>query len=337
MLQTDSILTSTVGTSGEELPVRHWPPTPAEVISWLPKDATPAQQDSAIQAHIKPKPIHWSERPDTLHLPGHDVGKSVYDVDIPQYYKENFFSDKPYYHPEIVGGRQGLAGDPNPYSIAVDNFMTSLLLLCLLLTLVLVSVFRNFFGRQLKELFYGSTSASANIDETSNEMHMQFFICAEGCFSYAVLYFLYFRNYIAETFTIEQYQLIGLLSGMFAGYFLLKVILYSIVNWVFFDGKKNKQWRRCYLFLTTCQATITLPIVIVLSYFEISSLNVGIALCMLPLFLKLSAFYKQKQIFFTQKTQALGFFLYLCTLELVPLFMMWNALTIVSGSLKINF
>ena len=27
--------------------------TPKEVLSWLPKDATPAQQDSAIQRHIK--------------------------------------------------------------------------------------------------------------------------------------------------------------------------------------------------------------------------------------------------------------------------------------------
>ena len=31
-------------------------PTPAEVLSWLPKNATPAQQDSAIQAHIARSP-----------------------------------------------------------------------------------------------------------------------------------------------------------------------------------------------------------------------------------------------------------------------------------------
>ena len=43
--------------------------TPKEVLSWLPADATPAQQDSAIQRHIKISEIHWSEQPDTLHLP----------------------------------------------------------------------------------------------------------------------------------------------------------------------------------------------------------------------------------------------------------------------------
>ena len=66
--------------------------TPKEVLSWLPYDATPEQQDSAIQAHFKPDSIHWSNRPDTLHLPGHSVGKDVRIVDLPLYYRESFFS-----------------------------------------------------------------------------------------------------------------------------------------------------------------------------------------------------------------------------------------------------
>ncbi len=337
MLQADSILTTTSDFAGEAAPAHHGPLTPAQVISWLPKNATPAQKDSAVQSRIKPKPIHWSERPDTLHLPGHGVGENVYDVNIPQYYRENFFSDKEYYHPEITGGRQGLAGDPIPYSIAGDNVMTSLLLLCLMSTLVLVSVFRNFFGWQLKEFFYGMTSSSASIDETSNEVRMQLFICAQGCFLYAVVYFLYLKTYVTETFTIEQYQMIGLLSGMFAGYFLLKSAIYSFVNWVFFDDEKKRQWRRASLFITTFQATLLLPIVLVMSYFDMSFRNTGITLCVLLLCFKLLTIYKQQKIFFSQKGQLLGFFLYFCTLELVPLFMMWNALTIVSGSLKINF
>ena len=72
--------------------VQHRPLTPAQVLSWLPRDATPAQQDSAIQAHFKPSEIHWSEHPDTLHLPGHSPGVDLMKADLPQYYKESFFS-----------------------------------------------------------------------------------------------------------------------------------------------------------------------------------------------------------------------------------------------------
>ena len=85
----------------------HKQPTPAEVIGWLPKNATPVQQDSAVQAHIKPSKITWSERPDTLHLPGHPVGRSWRDVSLPRYYKESFFSKSPLFHPEQPGGRMG--------------------------------------------------------------------------------------------------------------------------------------------------------------------------------------------------------------------------------------
>ena len=74
--------------------------TPKEVLSWLPKNATPAQQDSMIRAHIKPSEIHWSKMPDTLHLPGHKAGKSFRDVSLPQYYRESFFSKDSLFHPD---------------------------------------------------------------------------------------------------------------------------------------------------------------------------------------------------------------------------------------------
>ena len=58
----------------------------------LPKDATPAQQDSAIRAWFHPGEIHYSDMPDTLHLPGHGVGRNLKEVNLPQYYRESFYS-----------------------------------------------------------------------------------------------------------------------------------------------------------------------------------------------------------------------------------------------------
>lgn len=81
--------------------------TPKMVLSWLPKNTTPAQQDSMVRAHIKPCEIHWSTMPDTLHLPGHAPGKSLREVSLPLYYRESFFSKDSLFHPELPGGRQG--------------------------------------------------------------------------------------------------------------------------------------------------------------------------------------------------------------------------------------
>ena len=52
------------------------PQTPYQVLRLLPKDATPAQQDSAIQAWFAPEEIHYSEQPDTLHLPGEGIPRA---------------------------------------------------------------------------------------------------------------------------------------------------------------------------------------------------------------------------------------------------------------------
>ena len=101
MTTTDSIHTEEIVLGADGLPVgaqpvrKHWQPTPAEVLSWLPKNATPAQQDSAIQAHIRPSEITWSQQPDTLHLPGHTRGHSWRDINLPQYYRESYFTGKP--------------------------------------------------------------------------------------------------------------------------------------------------------------------------------------------------------------------------------------------------
>ena len=42
---------------------------PKKIIESLPADATPAQQDSAIQAMLPPRPTVRSARPDTLIFP----------------------------------------------------------------------------------------------------------------------------------------------------------------------------------------------------------------------------------------------------------------------------
>ena len=130
--------------AAKQQPRQHYQPTPAQVLSWLPKNATPEQQDSAIQAHIKPSEITWSQQPDTLHLPGQTAGHSWRDVNMPKYYRESYFTGKPWFHPDLFGGRLGVAGDPVPYGIARDNVITAMLLFCFILAAVAYAKSKRF-------------------------------------------------------------------------------------------------------------------------------------------------------------------------------------------------
>ena len=311
--------------------------TPKEVLSWLPYDATPEQQDSAIQAHFKPAEIHWSNRPDTLHLPGHEVGRDVRIVDLPLYYRKSFFSNSKYYHPELPAGRPGVAGDPVPYTIASDDLLTSLLLGCFILGCVAFAQSRDFIFRQIKNFFRVHNEGTTEIAETTAEIRFQLFLALQTSLLYAILFFLYLRYLHIETFIAEQYVVIGILTGLVAGYFLVKAFAHWFVGWVFFGKRKNKQWLKSFLFLVSSQGVLLLPLVMLQAYFELSIKSSIIYVISVLVTSKLLSLYKTYLIFFRKKGPFLQIFLYFCALEIVPLFALWGVLTIAANYLKINF
>jgi hypothetical protein len=317
----------------------HHPMTPYQVLRMLPKDATPAQQDSAIQAWFQPGEIHYSEKPDTLHLPGHGVGKSLLEVNIPQYYRESFFSKSKLLKSELGGGRYGVAGDPVPYSVRNDDLFTGLLLLCFILAMTAFAHSRRFVSRQLKNFFYPSHSTdSSTLTETSGEVRFQFFFVLQTCLLLAIAYFFYTTHYVADTFILNaQYQVIGIFFGVFLLFFMLKAGLYTIVNNVFFDSKKNLQWMKTLLFVISAEGVLLFPCVMLLTYFNLSMQSVLYYFVIVLFFVKLLTFYKCWTIFLHTNGVFLQIILYFCALEIIPLLSLWGVLGTIVNELKINF
>ena len=312
--------------------------TPAQVLKWLPRDATPAQQDSIIQAHFKPGEIHWSGRPDTLHLPGHDRGHNMLDVDIPQYYREGFFSKDTLFHPELQGGRNGIAGDPVPYTVHADNLMTGLLLLCFIMIVVAFSSVKDFLLHQFKSFFYFSRDVSSEISETAVEFRFQFFLVMLASLLISLLFYFYTLYYIGETYILRSpYYLILIYWGIIMGYYLLKAMLYTIVNLVLFDSKRNKQWMRSFLFISSVEGILMFPIMMINGYFDISVASASVYVLVVLTIIKILTFYKCFIIFFSRNVVKLQIILYFCALEIVPLLFVWSILNATANMLKINF
>ena len=243
MLTTDSIhieapaVPSAIGDTAGRISAR--PQTPYQVLRSLPKDATPAQQDSAIQVWFQPGEIHYSERPDTLHLPGHGVGRNLKDVNLPQYYRESFFSNDTLLHPELEAGRYGVAGDPVAYAIGHDNVISCILIACFITAMPAMSVCRNFIAHQVKSLFY-FTKTDHEHPATSSEIKALLLLAFQTVILLSLLYFFYTRNYLADTFILsDDYMVIALIMAGFLAYFLIKPPVYSFVNLTFFNSKSR--------------------------------------------------------------------------------------------------
>jgi len=339
LLQQDSIShQQSAVQGGDSAVVQHRPLTPAQVLSWLPRDATPAQQDSAIQAHFKPSEIHWSEHPDTLHLPGHDAGVDLMKSDLPQYYREGFFSKDSMFHPELQGGRYGVAGDPVPYSVRNDNIITSLLLACFIFAVIAFANARRFIIRQAKDIIYLPHEGTTEFSETSNEIRFQLTLVLITSLLIALLFYFYTLRYIGETFVLRsQYTLITIFLGITVGYFLLKVALYSFVNQVFFDSKRNQQWIKALLFIISIEGVLFFPALVFGAYFELDINKVITYVIIAVVIVKLLTIYKCYIIFFRRNVVHLQIILYFCTLEMIPLLAFWGVLVITANYLKINF
>jgi hypothetical protein len=304
----------------------------------LPRNATPAQQDSAIQAHFKPGEIRGSTRPDTLHLPGHDRGHNMLDVNLPQYYREGFFSKDSLFHPELRGGRSGVAGDPVPYTVHSDNLLTGLLLLCLIMVVLAFANVKDFLVRQAKSFFYFSHDVASEMSETAVELRFQFFIVFLSCLLCSLLFYFYTLYFIGETFILRSpYYLILIYWGVFMAYYMLKALLYSVTNLVLFDSKRNKQWMRSFLFIVSSEGVLMFPIMMVKGYFDISMFSASVYVAVVLIIIKILTIYKCYNIFFKRNVVKLQIILYFCALEIVPFVFLWSVLNATANMLKINF
>lgn len=341
----DSIRTEEIILGEDGLPVaartmqqQHHQPTPAQVLKWLPDNATPEQQDSAIQANIKPSEITWSSQPDTLHLPGQPKGRSWRDVNMPKYYRESYFTGKQWFHPDLFGGRLGVAGDPVPYSIARDNVITALLLGCFILAMLAFAKSQRFILRQAKEFFRPPVSENMTaITETSGEFRFQFFLVMQSCLLFGLIYFFYVQVTGTRTFVIDQYQVIGVFAAIILAYAIVKAAVFWLTGWVFFDRRRNEFWMKAYLFLLAMEGVCVFPIVMLQAYFEMPVHTTLVSTAAVLVLFKLLALYRQYIIFFRRSGNSLQIFLYFCTLEAVPMAALLGTLAVTTGILRVDY
>lgn len=311
---------------------------PRQVLKKLPPDATPSQQDSAIQASIHVENTHLSNCPDTLHLPGQDKGKSYKDISIPIYYKESFFSKDSLYHPEISGGRYGVAGDPIPYTIKGDSLVTAMLLGGFILALIAFANSRRFIFMQARNFFFESRESSNEVTETTSEFRFQFFFILQTCLLFAIILFIYTQERIADTFILEsQYQMIAIFFSSFAVYFIIKMTMQAFTNWIFFDRLSNNRWFKSSLFITSAEGIAIFPIVMLMSYFNLSMQSAITYVAIVIISVKILSFYKCLIIFFKRNAVFSQIFLYFCALEIMPLLLLYGTLVTIIDYLKINF
>ncbi len=268
-------------------------------------------------------------------LPPGEAASRV-EVNLPQYYRESFFAKDSLLHPELTGGRFGIAGDPVPYTVRNDNAITCMLIFCFVMALVSFAHSRQYILRQLKDFFYIPRSSKSSDEDPSNRF--QLFLSLQTCLLLAITYYFYITHYVTDTFVLDTpYEIIGIFFGVFIAYFIAKNIVYSIVNNVFFSSKKNRHWIWTLTFITALEGIALFPAVMLQVYFNLPMQNVVYYFIFILVLTKILTFYKCWVIFFRQISVYLQIILYLCALEIIPLLSLVGILVLITDRLKVNF
>lgn len=276
---------------------------------------------------------------DTLHALENDKDSTSNPTDsIPAiYYGDiDFFEDTaPTIHTNTA--RLGSSGSPLPYNAGNDSLISAILIGCVLLSLVCLSIAKNFFSRQARSLFHELHSYAPFTTDTSNEIFAALLLMLQTCAQLSILVFLYTGNITNDSTAFRsQYTLLWIAFAAFAGYFIVKVILYSTVNNIFFDKEKNTLWMKVFVLVSATEGVLLLPASLLQIYFDVQAENVILYAVFVIAITKILTFYKCFSIFFKHPSGFLHLILYLCALEMTPLLLLWGIMTNIIDCLKIN-
>lgn len=133
-----------------------------------------------------------------------------------------------------------------------------------------------------------------------------------------------------------QSQDVWIHLAIIAGYFVVRGMLYTMINRVFFDGRKNLQLIQSLLIITAAEGVALYPIVLLKAYFQLSIENLAIYVLSIIVIVKLLTFYKCYTIFFRRMALVLQFILYLCALEIVPLMALLVSLGLAGNNIAVK-
>ena len=235
-----------------------------------------------------------------------------------------------------MAAQQGVAGLPVPYSISDDNVMILPLVVGFCIVVALVGYYRNFLVRQYKLFVYGANGGFA-VGKTKEERFMLLLLMLSTCMmmAYAVCFHLAYH----DAFAFSSHSLsvaIATFSASFVAYYLVKWLLYMLVNQTFFGGKKTLQWNEVFQQLIAFQGLLLLPVVVVQALSGVSWTFSLFATAFILILNKILSFYKAYRIFFKGNDGLVQNFLYFCALEITPLLALAAVMQMEIDNIKIK-
>ena len=216
----------------------------------------------------------------------------------------------------------GLVGLPHPSIPSTESWVfITLVILFLLLVVGIVRSAGQFF-QNIKLFFSKKDPVNLFQSPTVNIAQFQIFITI---FTISVFALVVYEMIFASVDKFE-FKTFAVLFGITTGYYLLKHILFDMTGYTLFNGKITKMYKKMYFSLMNVLTVVVFPVLILYTYQPLNWQQplIIITACLAGIFY-LFLIMKLLQIFYSKPLDLFYILLYLCTLEIIPILVLFRA------------
>lgn len=226
---------------------------------------------------------------------------------------------------ETIQWSERIQGIPAGQPLYADDCFVGILLTGLFLLVVALADKGNLLGNMLSGFFLPRKQADEGVKTTSS-LYIQMGLFVNAFMATALFLTVYIMR--RDTYGVgDTYRMLGVLFVAAIMAFLLKLGVYRMVNWVFSDKSQALLWQHSYTHWVIISGISMYGISVAVVFFDLCSTAMTILMVVHLVVSEICLFVRAFHIFLSKKYGVLQLFVYLCTLEIVPLLVAGKALT----------
>jgi hypothetical protein len=221
----------------------------------------------------------------------------------------------------IIQIPRGFIGIPHPSIPQTENWVFVVLMLLFFLLIYSVSQSSGYISDTIKTFFQVKERSSIFSKATVNDSRFRFLFILFAIIVLS-LYVYFFLHKIDRPFTMHEFWLILVVTSL---YLILKLFLFNIIGYVFLNQNNLKVAKESYFNILSFLGITLYPLLFVQIYLLESLIGITKVMSLIACIIAaILVIIKLFQIFFQKLLASFYILLYLCTLEILPLIILFK-------------
>ena len=211
----------------------------------------------------------------------------------------------------------------------VNNWGFILFFICFFIVVSVIGSSNKFLLSMFSRLFRNKDRQNMFYKNVTNETLNKFLLSFQTILLLSIILYCYaaheqYSSATSITTLTQMLLFLGKYSLLIIGFFLYKFLTYSATGAIFFKKETVIQWNEDYFSLIALNGIFLFFPALLLFYVGTAYIFLIYFLVFYLIFNLFFIFYKIYTLFFHRKQRLLYFILYLCTQEMIPLYLMYR-------------